>query len=748
MISPTMEKSSAPRRDNDHKPTAKPPKCPDGWTEAQASLAAANGLSILLVAGHQPPALAVSNNNSICQAFQSSEDHVRLCDPFCGKAYERAIEAGAPVHYRCHAGLHCVTAPVELGTGRKLAVIAGRSFITSADYRALAERFRAGDLQDLLSEDLFQNVIFAARRDLERLASEITQTAAEFERTGGRMVAGKHERGLKASLANASTLPAASQITETSSTAKPSSANEVDALSSKEDEKLAQTTSHPFILDPSFVEACASTLDVFAEKHGFGSIALLLREKAQFVPTYLTGKFRGRAVHLEIGPKDARLALTAKAGTSLALRESSEGFKIIGAVSASKSVEQEYDAELFPLVVGDEIKALLLIGAPIASEEKRHIVSKFCRDIALPIEVLRLRGELDQRTRFTNYLRSFVETVNAVDPTEVYRTILRQSAALLRAERGSLLLFDEASNELAVKAAIGPRAEVAKDARIRLGESISGAVLSNGRPLVVHDLESAGQAPAPADRLYKTKSFISYPIMIGGRKVGVLNVTDKSGGGTYDEIDLNLLETFAPQLALALDRAEWQEKATQFQLMSITDPLTSLLNRRYLEERLSEELNRSKRYQYAMSFMMIDIDNFKMYNDLNGHQAGDQALELTAQALKSALRSADVAARYGGEEFCILLPQTSLDEANVIAERIRNRVAETPFPHGKTQKHGSVTVSIGLSAYSDALDIPAAIIGAADRALYEAKSVGKNCVRAYRDVTETPTTDDDKKEAR
>ncbi|MGB9181363.1 MAG: diguanylate cyclase [Pyrinomonadaceae bacterium] len=746
-----MEKSSAPRRDHDHKPTAKPPKCPDGWTDVQASLAAANGLSILLVAGHQPPALAVSNNNSICQAFQSSPDYVRLCDPFCGKAYERALDAGGPTHYRCHAGLHCVAAPVELGAGRKLAVIAGRSFITSADYRALAERFRAGDLQDLLSEELFHNVIFAARRDLDRLASEITSAAAEFELTGGRAEAAKHSRGPKASssVSAATETPASSQANETSSTATPSSTITGDASSFNEDEKPAKTTSHPFTLDPAFVEACAATLDVFAEKHGFNSIALLLHKKAQFVPTYLTGKFKAQTVHIEIGPKDARLALTAKAGASLALRENGEGYKIIGTLSSGKNAEQARDAELFPLVVGDEIKAVFLIGEPVVSEEKRNVVSKFCRDIALPIEVLRLRGELDQRTRFTNSLRSFVETVNAVDPAEVYRTLLRQSAALLHAERGSLLLFDEASNELSVKAAIGPRAEIAKDARIRLGESISGAVMREGRPLVVHDLESAGQSPAPADRLYKTKSFISYPIMIGGRKVGVLNVTDKSGGGAYDEIDLNLLETFAPQLALALDRAEWQEKATQFQLMSITDPLTGLLNRRYLEERLSEELSRSKRHQYPMSFMMIDIDNFKMYNDLNGHQAGDQALDLTAQALKSALRSADVAARYGGEEFCILLPQTSLDEANVIAERIRNKVAETLYPHGKTQKLGTVTVSIGLSAYTSALESPAAIIGAADRALYEAKSVGKNCVRAFLDTPEaSDPTRDDKEEAR
>jgi diguanylate cyclase (GGDEF)-like protein len=311
------------------------------------------------------------------------------------------------------------------------------------------------------------------------------------------------------------------------------------------------------------------------------------------------------------------------------------------------------------------------------------------------------------------------------NPAETYLSILRHSVELLHAERGSLLLFDADSNELAMKAAMGFDAGAV---RLRLGDGISGAVLENGQPLVVRDLVEAGHTPAPAERRYKTKSFISYPILIGGRKVGVLNMTDKAGGGSYDEIDLSLLETIGPQMALALDRAEWHEKAEQFQLMSITDPLTGLLNRRYMEERLTEEIKRSTRQGYAMSFMMIDIDDFKPYNDRNGHQAGDLALEMTAQCLKSALRSADVASRYGGEEFSILLPQTTLDEACAIAERIRRRVQRTRFPHGKAQPLSAITISVGVSTLAPTFDTPAAIIGAADRALYSAKSLGKNQV--------------------
>ncbi|MCA1618864.1 MAG: GGDEF domain-containing protein [Acidobacteria bacterium] len=127
----------------------------------------------------------------------------------------------------------------------------------------------------------------------------------------------------------------------------------------------------------------------------------------------------------------------------------------------------------------------------------------------------------------------------------------------------------------------------------------------------------------------------------------------------------------------------------------------------------------------------MDIDDFKTYNDTHGHQAGDLALEMVAQCLKTALRSADVAARYGGEEFSILLPQSGMAEARTIGERIRGRIERTKFPHGEGQPTGAVTVSIGVSSFGAELDTPAEIIYAADQALYAAKARGKNCIESY-----------------
>jgi diguanylate cyclase (GGDEF)-like protein len=348
-------------------------------------------------------------------------------------------------------------------------------------------------------------------------------------------------------------------------------------------------------------------------------------------------------------------------------------------------------------------------------------------------EVRRLRSELEYRSRFANSLQHFLERISCADPVKTYNSIVSNSKELLQSERASILVLDESSNELILKAASGLATDPTSVSPIRVGEGVSGQVIDSGKALMVTDLRREGRKPASPDRKYKTNSFISYPIIISGRKVGVLNVTDKSGGRSFDEVDLSLLEIIGPQVALALERAEWQERATEFQLMSITDPLTALPNRRYLEERLMEELNRSRRYDFPMSFLMIDIDDFKAYNDKNGHQAGDLALQITAHCLKGALRSADVASRYGGEEFCILLPQTAIAEAGAIADRIRHRVSTTHFPHGKTQPLGHVTVSIGVSTFSSIVNTSENIIAAADRALYQAKHMGKDRVVFYGD---------------
>jgi len=153
---------------------------PGGWAEIQREIAEALGISLLLVNGYQPPALASANNNSICEALQSSPEHVKLCDPYCGAAHARATAANSITNYRCHAGLHCFAMPLEIETEQKLVMIGGRAFVRGVDYREMAERFRSGDLQDLFSGGLFRNVIFADEADLDHAALRVSNAATKF----------------------------------------------------------------------------------------------------------------------------------------------------------------------------------------------------------------------------------------------------------------------------------------------------------------------------------------------------------------------------------------------------------------------------------------------------------------------------------------------------------------------------------------------------------------------------------------
>ena len=136
-----------------------------------------------------------------------------------------------------------------------------------------------------------------------------------------------------------------------------------------------------------------------------------------------------------------------------------------------------------------------------------------------------------------------------------------------------MMVYDEGSSEITLKASVGISSEEVEIGSMRLGEGISGQALESGRPLMVENLETAGLTPAPADRSYKTKSFISYPITVRGRKIGLLNLLTSLTEENHRR-PISACSNHWPQIAVAIERAEWQERATQFQLMSITDPLT------------------------------------------------------------------------------------------------------------------------------------------------------------------------------
>jgi len=165
-----------------------------------------------------------------------------------------------------------------------------------------------------------------------------------------------------------------------------------------------------------------------------------------------------------------------------------------------------------------------------------------------------------------------------------------------------------------------------------------------------------------------------------------------------------------------------RESRTELERLSVTDPLTGLYNRLRMMEVLDNEVRRSRRLRHPFAVLMADLDLFKKYNDAHGHQAGDAVLKRIGAIMREASRDVDFVARYGGEEFLLMMPETEIDAATKLAERIRRKIADEKLPAGK------ITLSLGVAAFPLHGDGPDLLIAAADAALYEAKRAGGNRV--------------------
>lgn len=179
-----------------------------------------------------------------------------------------------------------------------------------------------------------------------------------------------------------------------------------------------------------------------------------------------------------------------------------------------------------------------------------------------------------------------------------------------------------------------------------------------------------------------------------------------------------------------------KEHSKELQKLANLDELTGLYNHRCFQESLEKIMKREVNNNGQISLLFMDIDYFKMYNDLNGHQAGDVVLRKVGNILKENIREYDIAARYGGEEFAIILPNTSEKEAIVIGERIRKSIEDTYFSGQENQPNKNVTISIGVSSYPLRAKNKHRFINTADDALYRAKSLGRNRVSIYYSVLE------------
>jgi diguanylate cyclase (GGDEF)-like protein len=464
------------------------------------------------------------------------------------------------------------------------------------------------------------------------------------------------------------------------------------------------------LMQKDYQSACSLILQFLSGRYGLSSLMWLERRDEEFEIITAVGPLHDPAVRSAIAGESDRIIEAANRDVPFALEKK------------GKPGSQARKLHLSPVTIGGEMRGAVAVEGQVDDEVKRNI-QRLCRTLGPQLEILRLRTEVRERDWLARAIRRFNESLQRIDADDFWMHVTQISAELLQAERASLLVRNEKAGTLQAKAAIGSRINLVSKKSV--GERVSKLALEDGDPIVVPDINAIRLGASPKDWKYKTTSFISFPIAIGGRKIAVLNFTDKASGGAFSDRDLEILHAISPQIAVAIDRTAMKDRAGEFEQLSVTDPLTGLLNRRYLEKRLDEEIDRSKRHRFPMSVMMLDVDEFKSYNDTFGHTAGDTALKIVADVLKEAVRGEDVAARYGGEEFSILLPQTTATEAAAIAERIRRQIEKTEFPKRR------VTVSIGIASSAINAGSPEELINAADSALYEAKNQGRNNVQIF-----------------
>lgn len=241
--------------------------------------------------------------------------------------------------------------------------------------------------------------------------------------------------------------------------------------------------------------------------------------------------------------------------------------------------------------------------------------------------------------------------------------------------------------------------------------------------------KSRQHAPLFASTHRSPGSIALLPLVRHGRLIGSLNIGSYNAERFVKGVRTDFLEHLAAVVAICIENATNLERLKR---QGLTDTLTAINNRRFFDQRLKEELERAAREGIRLTCLLLDVDHFKKVNDSYGHQVGDHVLREVAALIRAQLRGSDVLSRYGGEEFAALLSRSGSAEAAEVAERIRHSVAAHGFQAAEGQEF-RVTISIGVATYDpsqcDGAKLNGAVlVGHADRALYQAKSAGRDRV--------------------
>jgi len=659
------------------------------WQKIQEAFSAMTGLSVLTYDTQGNLYYEPSQENPICQTVQLTAKGQQHCKDHCTKHALLAATSQEPLFFKCKANLHVFSFPVAVDDQFKLVLLGGKTYFNPQEFEDLRKHPEPVGTEDQRLIPLAKGI---------RLKDPLfLQSAAQLlQRSAHAILEGIHYRQkFRARLSQIMTL---------------------FTIFAEMRKELALSELHTLIL-----HSVGVLFDI-------ATAAILVREQG-------SKRFR---ISQAFG-RHKELLRTYQADISEGLLESLQiAGRSVFSDSAYELLKSGFPRELrsvylFSLSSRAPVpQTLLAVFDTVLEEEDVQTLNTFSAHIAQFVENQSLQKELKQQMdSLTVWIEIMKAIGSALNSEDLFQIVLDKSTAFVAAEQGSLMLLDPAEQELCIKATKGLHQHIVEGMRIKPGEGISGKVLENRTPLVVKDLETDERILQEKRPRYKTKSFISLPLKLDDRVIGILNVADKITGEVFSEHDLHLLSSVAAYASVAIERSEYYERSEELKKISITDSLTGLLNRRYFQERLIEEMERSKRHKLPLSLIIMDVDDFKIINDTFGHPAGDETLKGIARSVRNSIRTIDVAARYGGEEFTVILPQTSKQDATTIAERICAEVARLEPPSAILQEKWMLSVSVGLATFPEDANSVEDLIRNADIALYAAKAQGKNRVVVY-----------------
>ncbi len=374
-------------------------------------------------------------------------------------------------------------------------------------------------------------------------------------------------------------------------------------------------------------------------------------------------------------------------------------------------------------VFGKISKGDFSVRAEVKSKDEIGMLGRGFNKMASSLE--ETRKELDKRLLEIYALYNVSKTLNTGFETEqLLIKLIEDISKNMDIDRMMILLPDKKFTKLMVASHTGFTKEEISRVKPNMYKGVYSLIASEGICRIIENIDT--DVTVIEQDIFSTDigSLVAVPLLRRGKVLGII-CAFKNRPKQFGFSDLKLFNSVAEHLAVAMENARLFEKTKE---MAITDGLTKLYNKRFMLEKLKSETDRAARGGHDLSFLIMDIDNFKHYNDTNGHPAGDRLLIELASIIQNSIRKTDIACRYGGEEFVVILPETGKPDAKIVAEKLVKKIAENPFEHAANQPLGCVSVSMGLATYPhDATDYEALII-IGDKALYAAKTSGKNRV--------------------